>query len=260
MRRRWLIVLIVGLILFAMLDLAMRSSGDQNLLPALLFVGAFTVPISLVVYFYEHIRDRDISKALLTVCFGVGGALGLTAAGFIEFSTLRTLNLSALVAVGFIEEASKLIFPAFMYMLWRDRHEADGLLFGVAAGMGFAALETIGYGLLAFTQSQGSLGSVEQTLLLRGLLSPAGHVAWTGLICAVLWRERQKAGHAVINLSVVVAFLLAVALHAAWDVVNTVNMPAVVSYGGMGLIASLSLTFLILRYREARRNLPEVSV
>ena len=260
MRRRWLIVLIVGLILFAMLDLTMRSSGDQNLLPALLFVGAFTVPISLVVYFYEHIRDRDISKALLTVCFGVGGALGLTAAGFIEFSTLRTLNLSALVAVGFIEEASKLIFPAFMYMLWRDRHEADGLLFGVAAGMGFAALETIGYGLLAFTQSHGSLGPVEQTLLLRGLLSPAGHVAWTGLICAVLWRERQKAGHAVINLSVVVAFLLAVALHASWDVVNTVNTPAVVSYGGMALMALLSLTFLILRYREARRNLPEASV
>jgi RsiW-degrading membrane proteinase PrsW (M82 family) len=63
----------------------------------------------------------------------------------------------------------------------------------------------------------------------------------------------------VINLSVVVAFLLAVALHASWDVVNTVNTPAVVSYGGMGLIASLSLTFLILRYREARRNLPLVT-
>ena len=62
----------------------------------------------------------------------------------------------------------------------------------ITAGMGFAALETVGYGLLAFTQRQGSLGSVEQTLLLRGLLSPAGHVAWTGLVCAVLWRERPK--------------------------------------------------------------------
>ena len=164
--------------------------------------------------------------------------MGLTAAAFIEFSTLRTLNLGALIAVGFIEEACKLIFPVFMYILWRDRHEADGLLFGVAAGMGFAALETVGYGMLAFTQSQGNLGSVEQTLLLRGLLSPAGHVAWTGLVCAVLWRERQKAGHAVINLSVIGAYLIAVALHTTWDVVNTVNMPAVVSYGGMLLIAS----------------------
>ena len=260
MRHRWLIVLVAGALLFSALNLAMRSSGLPNLLPALLVVGAFTVPISLVVYFYEHVRDRDISKPLLATGFLIGGALGLLAAAFIEFKTLRTLNLGALVAVGFIEEASKLIFPAFMYVLWRNRHEADGLLFGVAAGMGFAALETVGYGLMAFTQSQGSLGTVEQTLLLRGLLSPAGHVAWTGLICAVLWRERQKAGHAVVNLSVILAFLVAVALHTSWDVVNTVNMPAVVSYGGMLLIASLSLTFLILRYREARRNLPDAAI
>jgi protease PrsW len=189
----------------------------------------------------------------------VGGALGLLAAGFIEASTLSTLGFGALVAVGFIEEASKLIFPLFMYMLWRDRHEADGLLFGVAAGMGFAALETVGYGLLDFSQSQCSLGSVEQTLLLRGLLSPAGHVAWTGLVCAVLWRERQKAGHAVLNLSVILAYLAAVALHTSWDVVNTQTMPSAVSYAGMVVIAFLSLTFLILRYREARRDLPRVA-
>ena len=260
MRRRWLIVLLLGVLIFMVLDLAMRSSGATSLLPALLIVGAFTVPISLVVFFYEHIRDRDISKPLLAICFGIGGALGLAAAGFIEFNTLRTLNIGALVAVGFIEESSKLIFPVLMYILWRDRHEADGLLFGVAAGMGFAALETIGYGLLAFMQSQGSLGSVEQTLLLRGLLSPAGHVAWTGLVCAVLWRERQNAGHALINASVIAAFLLAVALHTAWDVVNTVNMPAPVVYGGMALIALSSLSLLLLRYREARRNLPPAAV
>jgi len=238
----------------------MRSSGVHNLLPALLTVGAFTIPIALVVYFYEHVRDRDISRPLYAVCFVIGGALGLLAAGFLEFKTLRTLNTTALVAVGFIEEASKLIFPLFMYALWRDRHEADGLLFGVAAGMGFAAMETVGYGLLAFMQSQGNLGSVEQTLLVRGLLSPAGHVAWTGLVCAVLWRERQKAGHAVVNLSVMAAFLLAVTLHATWDVVNTETIPVVVSYGGMALIASLSLSFLLLRYREARRNLSDATV
>jgi RsiW-degrading membrane proteinase PrsW (M82 family) len=255
MKHRWFWVLTTGLIVFVALDLWMRNSGVHGILPALLTVGAFTVPISLVVYFYEGIKDRDISKPLLSCCFTVGGALGLATAGLIEFSTLQTLDPGALVAVGFIEEASKLIFPAFMYLLWRDRHEADGLLFGVAAGMGFAAMETVGYGLLAFTQSQGNLGSVEQTLLLRGLLSPAGHVAWTGLVCAVLWRERQKAGHVAINLSVMKAFLLAAALHAAWDLVNTAKMPTIASYGGMVIIAAASLTFLLLRYREARHNL-----
>lgn len=126
MRYHWLILLGVGILLFAVLSLEARSSAAQNLLTALLFVDAFTVPFSLVVYFYEHIRDHDISKPLLAACFGVGGALGLAAAGFIEFKTLRTLNLGALVAVGFTEETSKPIFSLFMYMRWRDRHEADG--------------------------------------------------------------------------------------------------------------------------------------
>ena len=126
----------------------------------------------------------------------------------------------------------------------------------VAAGIGFAALETVGYGLLAFVQSKGSIGDVEQTLLLRGFLSPAGHVAWTGLVCAVLWKERQKAGHPVINVTVIAAFLAAVCLHASWDVVNTVTMPALLAYGGMVVIASLSLFLLLQRYRESRSDLP----
>ena len=256
MRRRWITVLATGVVLFAILDLAMRNSSLHGLLPALITVGAFTIPITLVVYFYEHISDRDIPRPMMAVSFIVGGALGLTAAGLIEFNTLRDLNFGGMVAVGFIEETSKLIFPLFMYALWRDRHEADGLLFGVAAGMGFAALETVGYGFLAFTESHGSLGPVEQTLLLRGLLSPAGHVAWTGLVCAVLWRERQKAGHVVINLSVIGAFLAAVALHTAWNASSSAGLPGLVIYGGMGLTAMVSISLLLLRYNEARRNLP----
>ncbi len=256
MKRLWLVILVLGLFLFTILDLVIRTSGNTRYLAVLLLIGAFTIPISLVVYFYEHVRDHDISKPLLTMCFAFGGALGLTAAGFIEFSTLRALNFGALLAVGFIEETSKLIFPAFMYIAWRNRHETDGLLFGVAAGMGFAALETVGYGLLAFNQSQGRIGSVEQTLLLRGLLSPAGHVAWTGLVCAVFWKERQKAGHPTINVVVVAAFLSAVCLHTFWDVVNTVTMPALLAYSGMAVVASLSLFLLLRRYRESRGELP----
>lgn len=255
MKRLWLVILVLGLFLFAVMDLFIRASGNTCYLAALLGIGAFTIPIALVVYFYEHVRDHDISKPLLTTCFAFGGALGLTAAGFIEFNTLRTLNFGALVAVGFIEETSKLIFPAFMYIAWRNRHETDGLLFGVAAGMGFAALETVGYGLLAFTQSQGRIGDVEQTLLLRGLLSPAGHVAWTGLVCSVLWKERQKAGHPTINIAVIAAFIGAACLHTGWNVVNTITMPALLAYGGMAIIASLSLFMLIQRYHESRGDI-----
>jgi RsiW-degrading membrane proteinase PrsW (M82 family) len=250
-----LLILITGILVFISLDLAMRTSMFSNLFPALLFVGAFTIPISLVVFCYGHVRKCNLSPADLTIGFVFGGILGVTIASIIERETLDTLNFGAMVSIGFTEETSKLIFPVVMYWLWRNRHQADGLIIGVASGMGFAAFETLGFGQQAIIQTYGSISSVEQLLLLRGLLSPAGHAAWTGLICAVLWRERRAAGHAVINTKVIGAFLIAGALHASWDVVNIQKVPVIVSYGGSVLIAVFSLALFLLLYRDAYQHL-----
>jgi RsiW-degrading membrane proteinase PrsW (M82 family) len=134
----------------------------------------------------------------------------------------------------------------------------SGITFGVAAGMGFAALETMGYAFVAFIQSGGNIGTLEETLLVRGLLSPAGHAAWTGLICATLWRERARLGRPVINRAVVGAFALAVVLHALWDMFNSLRGPTFVDWLGVELIslgiAIISLTLLIRRVREAEQR------
>jgi protease PrsW len=61
--------------------------------------------------------------------------------------------------------------------------------------------------------------------LVRGLTSPAGHMAWTGLVCAVLWRERLKAGHATFNWRVGGAYATAVVLHALWDTFAGIGTP-----------------------------------
>ncbi len=257
MKYRWLQVLIVGVVLFIASDLILRTTGNPSFSPIIILLGAFIIPVTLTVYFYGHIRDRDISPPLLANSFIFGGAIGLAAAAFLEFSTLESLNIGSLVAVGFIEESAKLIFPLVMYAMWRYRHEADGLLFGVAVGMGFAALETTGYGLTALAQSQGDIGSVEQVLLMRGLLSPAGHTAWTGLVCSVIWRERERTGHVAFNLKVIGFFLLAVLLHFGWDLTNTLNIPAPAAWAGLFAVAAASLLLLISRYQEARRFLPQ---
>jgi RsiW-degrading membrane proteinase PrsW (M82 family) len=196
---------------------------------------------------------------VLTSSFIVGGVLGLIAAGILEYRTLQGLGILGLFGVGLIEESVKLIFPVIMYLGWRYRHEADGLLFGIAAGMGFAALETMGYGLVSFIQSRGDISILQQVLLIRGFLSPAGHAAWTGFVCAVLWREREKKGHIVVNFAVVGAFILAIVLHSFWNIVNglggqTVILFSVQIVGGIA-IAVVSLTLVIRRYREARNSL-----
>ncbi|MDT7616985.1 MAG: protease PrsW [Pseudonocardiales bacterium] len=69
---------------------------------------------------------------------------------------------------------------------------ADGLLVGVAVGTGFAVLETLGYGFVILPTTGGDLLATEGTLILRGLLSPAAHIAWTGLAAAALWHAHAQ--------------------------------------------------------------------
>jgi len=260
--RLWLQILIIGIVLFIATEQALRITGNPNFFPTVILLGSFIIPVAFVTYFYNHVRHGDLSLKAIASSFVIGGILGLVAAGILEYGTLRSLNIAGLFGVGLIEEAVKLIFPLIMYFSWRYRHEADGLLFGIAAGMGFAALETMGYGLVSFLQSGGDIGTLQHLLLIRGFLSPAGHAAWTGFVCAVLWREREKKGRININGKVVGAFIIAVLLHAVWDIVNSLGGPTFIQFLipilGSLVIAIISLTLVIRRYRESRAVLPTV--
>jgi protease PrsW len=110
----------------------------------------------------------------------------------------------------------------------------------------------MGYGFTALLGSQGSIGALEQTLLFRGLLSPLGHAAWTGIVCAALWYGRQKTGNAF-NFNFVLPFILVIALHALWDIASLSSSVAV-TYFSYVFIGGLSLTLLILRLRQAKRR------
>lgn len=257
-RTRWLQLLVGGLILLALTAQALAVTGNPNFLPTIMLLGAFIVPIAFVTYFYEHVRDRDISQPLLTLCFVVGGVIGLITAGVLEFATLRTMSVPTIFGIAVIEESAKLLFPIGMYLSWKFRHEADGLLFGVAAGMGFAALETMGYSMVTLVQSNGDVSVLFQVMLVRGLLSPAGHAAWTGFTCAVLWRERARSGRITINFTVVGAFVLTILLHALWNIFSNVapgsSVAFAVSVAVMSIITITSLTVVIRRYLESRKE------
>jgi RsiW-degrading membrane proteinase PrsW (M82 family) len=77
------------------------------------------------------------------------------------------------------------------------------------------------------------------------------------LVCAVLWRERLKAGHATFNWRVGGAYATAVVLHALWDTFAGIRSSTFVGFLSIEivtvLIALISLTLLIRRVREARR-------
>jgi len=255
-RHTWFLALAGGLALFLAMDVALVVTSNPNLMPTVILLGASLVPVTFVIYVYQRVQVKNVPIPTIAVIVFLSGAVGLLVAGLVEYATLRKLGFLQLLGVGVIEESAKLIIPVAVYLRGRYRSEADGLLFGVASGMGFAALESMGHGLTAFLQSQGSIGSLQETLLVRALVSPVGHGAWTGLVCAVMWRERQRAGHSILNWSIASAFLAAVLLHTTWDTLGSLTGRISIRWVGIefiGLIAVglASLGLLIRRMREA---------
>jgi RsiW-degrading membrane proteinase PrsW (M82 family) len=116
------------------------------------------------------------------------------------------------------------------------RHPADGLLLGVAAGAGFAVAETMGYAFVALVRSGGDLSVVNTVLVDRGVLSPAAHMAWTGLAAAALWRAASVAWRGRAVAGFVGVYLLVAAVHTAWDAAGDGWMRGVLALVSLGLL------------------------
>jgi protease PrsW len=259
-RSRWLQIFLLGIVVYILANITVSLTGNVLFFPTVMMIGAFLVPVTFVAYFYqqESLFDRgahagSILPTLLTGAL-FAGLIGTLAAGSLESATLSTKNPSTLLWVGPIEEFAKLIVPVIIYFVMRRRFrsELDGVLFGVAAGMSFAALETMGYELVALVGSKGSLMALDQTILIRGLISPAGHAAWTGLLTATLWRERERKGHGL-TMQFIGFFLLAAALHSIWDFVSFSAGSFTVVISVYILIGGISLALLFWRLAEARK-------
>jgi protease PrsW len=245
LRGAWLRLLVVGSALWIALTWATVDTGNINLVPGVIALGAFLGPLAFVVYVYE--RARDVPVPTLLTCFIVGGALGVSAAGVLEYRTLVALHALPTLGIGVIEESCKLIVPLGAFVLWRYRSEADGLLIGVASGMGFAAFETMGYGMTMLLLSQGRIDAVGELLLVRGVLAPAGHGAWTGFAAAMLWRTRLRPGPRS-KIAFALAFLTVVVLHGLWDAANSMTVQL--------LVGAASLVLLGWRIQLATREPP----
>ncbi len=138
----------------------------------------------------------------------------------------------------------------------------DGMILGAAAGMSFAALESMGYAFAALIRS-GALSSTGGLTLMRGVLSPLGHGTWTAILVGVLFRE-SVGRRFRINRKVIGAFITVVILHALWDglpgIVGTVTgsfLDVLISQTVIGLVG---LLILWRNWREAvRRQVVEMT-
>ena len=235
-RLSWIAVLVVGVAAYLLVLRTLVATENLNFVPSLLLLGSVVVPATVLTFAATGGRRVVVGAGLLALVAIVGGIIGTVAAGTLEYRTLHELGALPMFFVGLIEESAKLVVPLVVVLfVTRYRNPAAGVVIGVASGMGFATLETMGYGFNALIQER-SLAALDNTLLLRALLSPAGHVAWTGVTAAALFAIPAAAhtGRAVLRF--VGTFLAAVLLHTAWDGSNNLIVHvvvAIISVGGL---------------------------
>ena len=219
-RWAWLGVLVVGLVLYFVVLRTLVRTQNPNFVPALILLGATVMPLAFLAFAQARTGRWQVPATALVVAAFVGGVIGTVVAGTLEYDTLRDLGALPMLFVALIEESAKLIVPVLLAFTVLARHRrrlpSDGLVIGVASGMGFAALETMGYAFTALLSSKGSIGAVEQTLFVRGLTAPAGHTAWTGLTAGALWAFLAAPALRRL-LEFAATFAGAVVLHTLWD-------------------------------------------
>ncbi|HEX2074878.1 MAG TPA: PrsW family glutamic-type intramembrane protease [Geodermatophilus sp.] len=248
-RWSWVLVLVVGTVLYEVTRRAVLATGNPRLLPTLILLGAAVVPVTVVAFISGRRMASGVSGGAIMLTAVLGGFVGVLAAGTVEFDTRRSLGVLPLIAVGLIEELTKLLGPAAVLAVLRRPRPADGLLLGVASGAGFAVLETMGYAFVALVRSGGDLSAVDELLLYRGLASPAAHLAWTGVAAAALWRAAAEHWRGAAVARFVGTYLLVAVLHAGWDGARG-RWTAV----GVALVSLALLTWTVHRLAESQRR------
>jgi len=215
---------------FAVLYAVFKFTGNTPLLPAILIMGAFAVPVAVLIFLFEMNTPRNVSVVVLGKLFIMGGLAAICAVSF------EYMNTIAGKLPGVVEETAKLAAVLLVMRSARYKYELNGILFGTAVGAGFAAFETSYYGLNAFLpaliqglvqqgmQAQQAFTAATQTmvdsLVLRGILAPFGHMPWTAIAAGAFWRvklDKPVSPSMLLDPRFLKTFMIPVAMHTLWD-------------------------------------------
>jgi RsiW-degrading membrane proteinase PrsW (M82 family) len=203
---------------------AYQHFQNYKLIPGLIIMGAFSTPIATLILFFELNTPRNVSLYRLAILFGLGSIVSL----FISLIGYDVTKLSWLGAssAGIIEELGKLAALIIIVRSQRYKYILNGMLFGAAVGAGFAAFESAGFAFLYVGAGieqrdiSGGAHAMMANIIVRGVLAPLMHVAWSAMVGAALWRVKQDKP---VSLSMLAdprfyrVLLIAIVLHMLWN-------------------------------------------
>lgn len=209
-------VFLIALLAFLGMHIGVTVFHNFNFLPGLIIIGAFAVPITTLMFFWEMNAPQNIAFYRVIYVVLIGGILSMLVA--LVFFNLVKNNINP-ITIGIVEEVAKVITVIWFVRNHKYRYMLNGLLVGAAVGAGFAAFETAGYALRSLLTG-GSFEHLYTTILWRSFLAPGGHVAWAALTGGAFCKAQ---GDQKFELSLLAkpyflfVFLLVVAMHALWD-------------------------------------------
>lgn len=228
---------------------------DTNLIPGLIVIGSFAIPTSILALFFEWNTPKNVSIVLLARFLIAGSALAILSALYF-YTWGGAIGVRPLIIAGPVEETAKLLAVVYLTRSLdraRYRYTLNGILFGAAVGAGFAAFESAGFAFQSLLNN-GVVGATV-SIVVRGMLSPFGHIIWTAISGGMFWL-RRKAYDTVfatlIDWRFLAVFSIPVALHTLWD--NAPSLPYGLNFIFLGAIGwAVVFALLEVGYHEVAR-------
>jgi RsiW-degrading membrane proteinase PrsW (M82 family) len=239
-------VLLGSVIVYLIFLLGWNSFKNSNLIPGLIMVGSFAVPISVVILFFELNTPRNISIIRIVQLFFLSGALSLFVT-LILFDLTPALGALGASSAALVEEPAKLAVVIFaMRMIGKDRYKyrLNALLFGAAVGAGFSAFESAGYAFNYLLRS--GVDASTSVIFTRGVLAPFQHIVWTAIATSAYWIARKDHPNmetTIRSKKFLLLFAAPVTLHFIWNL--PFEGPYMAKFWGLGVIAWVIVFSLI---------------
>jgi len=235
---------ILAAIIYAGFVFAYNTFNNVLVLPGLLTIGAFVIPFSLLIFFFEMNVLRNVPLYQVLKMVFLGGILSVLLSLLLYQWTKMDTWMGA-AGVGIIEESGKAAALLLVINKLKYRWTLNGLLFGAAIGAGFAAFESAGYAY-SIGVDMGDTAMLH-SITVRGVLSICGgHVLWAALVGGALWRirgEEKFRWEMLKDARFLRVFGLCAGMHAIWDA--PFSLPLNLKYIALGFVAWVALLSLI---------------
>lgn len=209
-----------------------------GLVVAALLAAIFLVPIMYLVYLYEAQVYRDEPATVLGFTIGgglIGGLLVSVIADKVLQGTTKSTTVSQVIGLTVVLPIVQLLVMVVPALALRGRkvfnQTVDGLVFGVASGLGFSVAEGLVRFSSVFTSTGVQTGSANWIVPLISVaaLVPLIHGSASGLVTAGVWRrDRRGPARGLGAAAVVVAVTMSIAFYLIAQLMQNAGAPPLV--------------------------------